>query len=82
MSKHCQSLFKNYYGIKVKFSKKQVKLQGQGHRVRNIGVHGKNTHALAFTIISYWQGQRIRQSYRIMERQNDIQDKNNMPPNL
>ena len=71
---------------KVKVFKKWAKLQGQGHRVKNNGIHGKvlsqgilmcNIRALAFTV------QKLLARLKFQRGgQNDRMDKNNMPPDL
>ena len=72
--------------IKVRVFKKRVKLQGQGHRVKNNGTPGKvlshgilmwNIKALALTV----QKLLARLKFQRGEK-NDRQDKNNMHPDL
>ena len=82
---------------RLKFFLKMVKLQGQGHRVKNNGTHGKvlsqgilmwNIKPLAFTVqklLARLKFQREWQNDRMTEWrkwQNDRKDKNNMPPDL
>ena len=88
-STHCPKFIS-----KVKVFKKRVKLQGQGHRVKNNGTHGKvlsqeifmwNITSIAITVqklLARFKFQRRGQNERITEWQNDRQDKNNMPSDL
>ena len=73
---------------RLKFSKKWVKIQGQGHRVKNNGAHGKvlsqailmwNIKALAFTVLKLLARLKFQRG-----GQNDRQNKYmyNMPPDL
>ena len=70
--------------VRLKFSKEWLKLQGQGHRVRNNGTHRKtlsqeilmwNIKALTLTV----QKLLVRLKFQT-ELQNDRKDKNNNPP--
>ena len=70
---------------KVTVFKKWVKLQGQGHRVKNNGTHVKvlsqgkfkwNIKALALTV------QKLLTRLKFQKGQNDRPDKNNMPPDM
>ena len=70
-STHCSKVIS-----KVKDFKKWVKLQSQGHRVKNNGTHGKvllwNIKALILTVQKLWamlKFQRGGQNYRIAELQ-------------
>ena len=78
-STHCSRVISN-----VKVFKKWVKLQGQGHRVKNNGTQEKNTHVKYQSSSSHCSKviSKVKVSRMRTELQNDRQDKNNMPPDL
>ena len=85
---HCSKLSIS----KVKVVKKQVKLQGQGHRVKTVGTHGslglvtRNICVKQQSSSIHYRIQkllaRLKFQIEVTELWNDRQDKNNMPPNL
>ena len=80
MNYQSSSTHRSKANSKVKVFKKWVKVQGQDHRVKNNGTHGKVLSQEIFMWHSKALALTVQKLLAMIEWQNDRQDKNNTPP--